>query len=101
MYGLIFGVQVRFGDMKITKQMIKEKFTDLLSEKITFEEASVWASEIMFKDEHDEIEFEPNEDISKLFSGITYLLGVNLEISPNKYLHTLEDVQIKFDQLFD
>ncbi|ADI37552.1 putative uncharacterized protein [Waddlia chondrophila 2032/99] len=86
--------------MKLNEYLLKEKFLEILNESITFEEGAFWASEMMAKNEIGELEYDSSDDISKLFSALTFLAGLSTEISPRTYLYTIEDVKIEYDQLF-
>jgi hypothetical protein len=55
----------------------------------------------MQEDEIGTLELNPKEDRSKIFSGLTYLLGINLLESPGIYFHSLQNVKDEFNELFN
>ena len=79
---------------------VKQVFLEVLQKNISFEEASNWATEVIKKDELGELECSANDNRSTIFMGLTYLTGLDLEESPGEYLHSLENVQEKFNKLF-
>lgn len=85
--------------MKLTLVDIKKVFSDVLQKKISFEEASNWASKIMQLDDSEELEYD-SEDSSKLFSGLTYLAGIDLMYPPGTYLHSMHNVENEYKDLF-
>lgn len=48
-----------------------------------------------------ELELDPSEDRSKIFSGLTYLLGVDLLESPGVYFHSIQNIKDEFEELFN
>lgn len=86
--------------MKLTMLDLKAVFLDVIKGKKSFDEASDWASAVMRKDEVGELEVFPRKDLSSFFSGLTYLLGLDLKSSPTEYLHSIDDVIDKFHRLF-
>lgn len=88
------------GEMKLTLDKIKNLFLDVIEGNKSFEEASVWASEMMRKDELGELELNSGEDVVKIFSSLTYLAGLSTEIYPNTYLYTIDDVRGEYRFLF-
>lgn len=88
------------GRMKLTLKIIESKFSEVLQKDISFEDVSVWAGKIIEMDELGKIEYDSHENISLMFSALTYLLGLNTEVSPNNYLYTIEDVKIEYIEFF-
>ena len=86
--------------MILTMNILKQVFLDVIKGKITFLEASDWASEVIRKDEYGEIELDPKEDIRSVFSGVTYLSGVDIIDRTGEYLHSIENIQDKYNELF-
>lgn len=87
--------------MLLTLDLLKKVFLDVIEKRITFEEASAWAYKRMQADEIGELELDPSEDISKIFSCLTYLLGVDLLESPGVYFHSIQNVRDEFNRLFN
>ena len=87
--------------MLLTLNILKKVFLDVIEEKKTFEEASSWAYERIQENEVGKLELDSSEDRSKIFSGLTYLLGVDLLESPGEYFHSIQNVRDEFDELFN
>ena len=87
--------------MKLTMKDLKKKYTDLISEEISFEEASEWATSMIEMDESGQLEIQHGDDVSKIFDCLTYLCGINMQKAPKEYLYTIDDVKDKFTNLFD
>jgi hypothetical protein len=85
--------------MKLTQKDLKKKFLEIIEKKITFLDASNWASEMLNLDNIEQLEYD-DEHMSKIFSGLTFLSGVDLEQSPGLYLHSISDVEREFKNLF-
>lgn len=45
------------------------------------------------------LELDPLEDSSKIFSGLTYLLGVDFQESPGVYFFSIQDVMEEFNKI--
>ena len=86
--------------MKLTLIQIKEIFLDIIQENKSFEEAGIWASQMIEKDEVGELELNPYEDVAKIFSALSYLAGLRTEVSPHIYLYSVEDVKNEYNFLF-
>lgn len=87
--------------MLLTLNILKEIFLDIIEERKTFEEASSWAYERMRESEFGTLELDPSEDRSKIFFGLTYLLGVDLLESPGVYFHSIQNIKDQFNELFN
>lgn len=85
--------------MLLTLNLLKRVFLDIIEERKTFEEASTWAYERMQESEVGKLELNPIEE-SKIFSGLTFLLGVDLLESPGVYFHSIQNVRDEFEELF-
>lgn len=87
--------------MLLTLNFLKKVFLDVIEEKKTFEEVSAWAYERILENEIGNLELDSSEDRSKIFSGLTYLLGVDLLESPGVYFYSMQNVKDEFDKLFN
>lgn len=86
--------------MKLTLIDLKKIFLEVIDQKRTFESASNWASDIIRLDEEKKLEFDPNENISQIFEGLTYLSGIDMLDISGEYFHSLENIQDEFNDLF-
>lgn len=87
--------------MILTLDLLKKIFLDVIERKKTFEDASAWAYEKMQAAEVGNLELDPSEDRSKIFSGLAYLLGVDLLESPGVYFYSIQNIRDEFDKLFN
>lgn len=85
--------------IKLTIAMVKKVFSDVIQEKITFEEASDWALKINKLDEMKRLEY-CHEDFRKIFKGINFLMGIDLLSSPGIYQYSIDDVKYQCDQFY-
>lgn len=83
--------------MLLTIDEVREIFRELISGKISREEADRWAYERMRAFDSDSLEFEPIIDEEFLWSAIQYLYGVDTKVSPNEYLHSIEEIKQTFE----
>lgn len=79
--------------MKIDLQTVRQMFEDVLSGRISREEADVWAYSFVKEDEAENLIYVPDSDRERIFAGIMYLYGVDLKDSPNSYLHSESDIR--------
>lgn len=87
--------------MLLNLNILRNFFLDVIEERKTFEEASSWAYERMQESEFGTLELDPAEDRSKIFSGLTYLLGVDLLESPGVYFYSIQNIKDQFNELFN
>lgn len=87
--------------MLLTLDLLKKVFLDVIEGKKTFEKASSWAYERIRENEVGKLELDPSEDRSKIFLGLTYLVGVDLLESPGVYFYSIQNVRDEFNRLFN
>ena len=87
--------------MLLTLNHLKKIFLEVIEKKKTFEEASAWAYERIQENEVGKLDLDSSEDRSKIFSGLTYLIGVDLLESPGVYFYSIQNVRDEFDNLFN
>ena len=86
--------------MQVSLESVMKKFQEVMSKKISREEANNWAYSIMEKSESEEIEFFPAKDEKIIWEGVMYLYGFDLLVEPGQYLLSCEEMQEEFDNLF-
>lgn len=86
--------------MEISLEEVKKKFNELINETAPREKIDRWAYMLVQKDELKELKFVPAKDEKKIWEGITYLHGIDLEESPGEYLHSIQNIKDKFDEIF-
>ncbi|KKJ78730.1 hypothetical protein WH95_01240 [Kiloniella litopenaei] len=79
--------------MLITKDEVVDIFSKLLAGKISREEVDSWACEKMYAFDYEELEFSPAEDEELLWSGVMYLMGIDLQTSPREYMYSFEEIE--------
>jgi hypothetical protein len=82
----------------LTISDIKEIFTRLINDEITRDTADRWVYERMQAFDANLLEFNPVSDEKLSWSAIEYLYGINTRISPNEYLHSMEEIKEAFEE---
>ena len=78
--------------MELTVLGVKKIFLDVISYQISREDADLWASKMIKYEESGELVYSPPEDEDKVWSGVIYLLGIDLKISRDEYLLSMDDL---------
>ena len=78
--------------MEVDLLTIRRVFEDVLSGRITREQADRWAYRVMQKEEAGVVKYVPPGDRDHIWAGVMYLYGVDTRKGPNEYLHTNEDI---------
>jgi hypothetical protein len=84
--------------MNIDLQTVRQMFEDVLSGRISREEADRWAYALVKEDEARTLIYSPRSDRDRIFAGIMYLYGVDLKDSPNSYLHSEDDIRTAMEK---
>lgn len=79
--------------MEVRLEMVRRMFEDVLSGKISREEADRWAYSVMRSDELGDLTFTPSRDRERIWAGVMYLHGVDLMVAPGQYLHCDDDIR--------
>lgn len=79
--------------MKITLESVQLIFLDILEDRLTREEADRWAQSVIREDETGCLEFSPPEEKMRIWSGVMYLYGIDIQEETGKYLHTKDDIR--------
>lgn len=85
----------------LTLDSIRSVFLDVIKGRMSFEQASVWASSIIEKDEMGLIEIASKVNISKIFSSLTYLTGLDLTEPNGEYFHSISNVRDEYNKIFN
>lgn len=80
--------------MNITLDSVRNVFNDVISGNISRECADRWAHSVIKKSEENSVIFTPESDKEKIWNGIMYLYGIDLEESPGIYLHTDDEIRL-------
>lgn len=84
--------------MRLTLDDIKTIFTSLIRKDVSREYADRWAYEKIQAFDSDCLEFVPTSDEEMLWSDIQYLYGIDTKISPDKYMHSIDEIQSVFEE---
>lgn len=87
--------------MNLSLLDVKQVFNDLLSRKISREQAEHWAELRMNAFDAGELTFEPCSDQELLWEAVIYLSGVAMKISPDEYMENEEGIRIEFGSKWD
>lgn len=79
--------------MQLTVAMVSDVFEKVLDGRITREQANLWAYEMMLNDDHGIVEFSPPAEEDRIWAGVKWLLGADLEIAPGEYFHPEGDIR--------
>jgi hypothetical protein len=85
---------------ELSMDILKEKFAGVIEGRISFEEASDWASRMMELNELGLIDVKKERNNSRLFGGLAYLSGVDLTTPSGDYFHSIENVEDEMDDIF-
>ena len=80
----------------ISLKQLKEKYEALIQHKVSREEVSNWAGELCEAEDEDHLEYLPKEAEDQLWKGLDYLHGFDLAGHETKYLLSLEDLKLYF-----
>jgi hypothetical protein len=85
--------------MVIKFDEIKGMFQQLVEDKISREKVADWAYHLREKYDDGGLIFEPKDSENRIWNSILFLEGIDLQISPNSYLHSKTDIQFFFIEL--
>ena len=82
--------------MRIRFDDVAQWFENVITRQVSFEDADRWAWSIIQAEDTGTLEYEPRSDKDRIWRGVTYLYGVDMQTAPGVYLHSIEDVKEKF-----
>lgn len=91
--------------VKIQFRDVAARFEAILSGALSRDEADRWAWRMMQHEDNDDLEYLPTDDEERIWSGLTYIFGVNLQDGPPGldgapcYLHSAEDIYSAFNSI--
>lgn len=77
--------------MRIAIEEVSAAFDDLVSARKSREQISSWANALREADDYRTLEFETQSDRHVIMEAIIYLGAVDLKVSPENYLYSIED----------
>lgn len=84
--------------MQLKLDEVNELFEKLINLEITRENADRWAYKRMQALDLGELEFIPASDEQKLWDAIQYLYGIDTKVSPDEYMHPVEEIRENFEE---
>ncbi|HRD54961.1 MAG TPA: hypothetical protein PLC42_01045 [Parachlamydiaceae bacterium] len=87
--------------MKLTLSEVKQKYLDLIADKISREEVSNWAFLLMQQNDLNNLTYVPSESKDKILSALIFLCKTDVQERPGKYFFYKEDIQDEFKELFE
>lgn len=87
--------------MILSFETVKGVFEDILSHKISREDADQWAWHIMQRSEAEDIEFAPREKASAIWNALLYINGIDLPDSDRSYLHSDDDIRTELHKFMN
>lgn len=84
--------------MELTLLEINQLFNKLIELEFTREEADRWAFKRIQAFDSGVLQFLPQTDEEILWSAIQYLYGIDIKISPDEYMHSIDDIQEEFEK---
>lgn len=79
--------------MELRIEDIKQVLNKLLGDKLSREDASLWAYNLRKEADENRLLYSPEENENILWDSILFIEGIDLQIEPNVYLHNKQDVQ--------
>lgn len=79
--------------MEVDLQTIRRIFEDVLSGRMSREQADRWAYSVVQQEEAGSLAYSPPADRERIWAGVMYLYGVDTMEAPGEYLHTDEDIK--------
>ncbi|QNA90603.1 hypothetical protein G4G28_22645 [Massilia sp. Dwa41.01b] len=88
------GDQHSFGSrvIQISLNDVRNVFQDVLHHRMTREAADRWAYSIMQASEGKSLEYVPPSEQDRIWAGVMFLLGADLQESPGQYLFSDEAI---------
>lgn len=86
--------------MKITVEDVRRQFEHLCSEQRSREEIADYAVRVMRLEDAEALDYDAR-DFKRIWAGIMYLTGVDLQSEPGIYLHSLDDYRQAWHEFED
>ncbi len=78
--------------MELRIEHIKQVLRNLLDEKMSREDASLWAYNLRQEADNKNIVYHPKESEAILWEAILFIEGIDLQDEPSVYLHNRKDI---------
>ena len=84
--------------MVISMKDVQQVFDQLISEKIKREEADRWAYDRVKAFDSNLLEFHPISNEELIWEAISYLYGIDIQISSGEYMHSIDGIKKNFEE---
>ncbi len=85
--------------MEIRIEDIKQVLEKLLDDKMSREDASLWAYNLRQEADDNKLIYYPEKDENIIWESLLFIEGIDLQNEPNFYLHNKKDVQDFWDKI--
>ena len=79
--------------MEVDLQAVRRVFDDVLSGRMSREQADRWAFEVVREEETGIVKYSPSRERERIWAGVMYLYGIDMMKAPNEYLHSDDDIR--------
>lgn len=79
--------------MELELTAVKRVFQDVLEGRMTREAADRWAYDLVQHAERGSLTFSPPTAKDRIWEGVMFLYGVDIQKSPGEYLHNDDDIR--------
>jgi len=82
--------------VELSRSDIQEVFQNLIEGRISREDADRWAYARMQAFDSNDLSFNPKGDENLLWDAVQYLYGIDTKISPDEYMHSIDDIEAEY-----
>jgi hypothetical protein len=79
--------------MEVDLQAVRRVFKDVLSGRMSREQADRWAYAVVREEETGVVTYSPPRERERIWAGVMYLYGIDTMKAPNAYLHSNDDIR--------
>ena len=72
---------------------VRRVFEDVLSGRMSREQADRWAYAVMQEEETGVVTYAPPSERERIWAGVMYLYGIDAMKAPDAYLHSNDDIR--------
>jgi len=85
--------------MEIRIEDIKQVLEKLLDDKISREDASLWAYNLRIEADDNKLLYTPEQDENILWESLLFIEGIDIQNEPNVFLHNKKDIKDFFAKI--
>jgi hypothetical protein len=79
--------------MEVDVGAVRLVFEDVLSGRMSREQADRWAYAVMQEEETGIVTYAPPSERERIWAGVMYLYGIDAMKAPGAYLHSSDDIR--------